>query len=636
MDSKFFVNFVLPIFNESKFYYNCIDSLLSLDLDFQIIIVIDGSLEKSSYETVYKFKSLYPDVIKIIITENLGLANARNVGIEFLLDENRLGENLFQLVSFIDQDDFWTKKDINDFFLQISKDPCTSSFYFSACEIIPMGYKWAHNNFSNEFFNVFSNCYPYALAVPLNAFEQGLRYRTNPVRPIEWFEDWDFNLRLINWGYKPVRIENTLFKYRKKGSSLMTRVEVNADLIKADRIKSNPKIYNMDYLVTLASQFISSVEDFEQLVHFNNIFKFPVFTDSSWIRVEGATSPRKILILQDGFCNGGAQFYFAPYLKIFKENGFIVDFVVDDPSISARFSPRYIYNLNLDSSEDLELLTMLVSDYDFIIFNNYRHTYTFLPIIKNYTNAEVILMCHSIWWRESGVPEGYVPEVSWNFNQYIDRYLTVSEELRQIINSFGVSIDKITRIGSLPLFSRDPKSKFQISHETFNIGFVGRPSYEKGFDLFEAIAYEFKSEAQIKFFHIHKKSNARETVSLENINNSLYYDDDYNFTEVWNNLDLLLIPSRAEGTPLVLYDAAQFGVPVLATDVGELVELYRTLDLNGEIFNVNGKKDIDIINLFLSTIREYASGLRDSSKKVNNYSEFVSSNRKVLLEVFNV
>lgn len=89
------VSVIIPVYNVEKYLCECVESVLKLKSDFEIILVDDGSTDKSGElcDTIAQ----KDERIKVIHKENGGLSSARNEGIK-----NASGDYLM----FLDSDDF--------------------------------------------------------------------------------------------------------------------------------------------------------------------------------------------------------------------------------------------------------------------------------------------------------------------------------------------------------------------------------------------------------------------------------------------------------------------------------------------------------------------------------------------------
>lgn len=91
------LSIVIPVYNVEKYLSACLDSVLYPGLEgYEIVIVNDGSTD-SSPAVAQEYRRRYPELIRLINTENGGLGAARNVGLEAASGEYLL---------FLDSDDY--------------------------------------------------------------------------------------------------------------------------------------------------------------------------------------------------------------------------------------------------------------------------------------------------------------------------------------------------------------------------------------------------------------------------------------------------------------------------------------------------------------------------------------------------
>ena len=91
------VSIIVPVYNTERYVDICLKSLVNQTLsDIEIIVINDGSTDNSE-EIIKKYLEEYPDLIRYIKTENFGVSNARNIGIEAASGE---------YIGFCDADDY--------------------------------------------------------------------------------------------------------------------------------------------------------------------------------------------------------------------------------------------------------------------------------------------------------------------------------------------------------------------------------------------------------------------------------------------------------------------------------------------------------------------------------------------------
>ncbi|MEG1410459.1 MAG: glycosyltransferase family 2 protein [Terrisporobacter sp.] len=97
------VSVIIPVYNAEYFLENTVNSALNQTYkDIEIILIDDMSTDKSR-DIISKFAEKYTNIRPILLTENKGVANARNEGIK-----NSNG----RFIAFLDSDDLWSKDKI--------------------------------------------------------------------------------------------------------------------------------------------------------------------------------------------------------------------------------------------------------------------------------------------------------------------------------------------------------------------------------------------------------------------------------------------------------------------------------------------------------------------------------------------
>ena len=136
------LSILVPAYNVENYIEECIDSLLDLDTNYEIIIINDGSTDNTK-QILQKYKKI--KYIKIINQENMGIAHTRNN-----LLKNATGKYIF----FIDSDDYINKEKFNELLKQVNNQ-----------DLILFNYNIFNNNnkkvkkniFNEDFINIKKN-----------------------------------------------------------------------------------------------------------------------------------------------------------------------------------------------------------------------------------------------------------------------------------------------------------------------------------------------------------------------------------------------------------------------------------------------------------------------------------------------
>ena len=121
-------------------------------------------------------------------------------------------------------------------------------------------------------------------------------------------------------------------------------------------------------------------------------------------------------------------------------------------------------------------------------------------------------------------------------------------------------------------FVRMPTATTSIVRERLRIGFVGRFSHEKGPDRFCALAdiMEAVHGFEAVTWHAYGDGPMLRSLDTEAHRNVHFHGLQTDMSAIWPRLDLLVIPSRAEGLPLSALEALSHGIPVIAPRIGAL------------------------------------------------------------------
>jgi glycosyltransferase involved in cell wall biosynthesis len=186
--------------------------------------------------------------------------------------------------------------------------------------------------------------------------------------------------------------------------------------------------------------------------------------------------------------------------------------------------------------------------------------------------------------------------------RHFDRIIAVSDQIRKELKAFKVPSIKMITIRNVPPVKIKGNSanlnsfreEIGIPSNAKLIGFVGRLEPVKGCIQFIRIVPEVIRNIPDSYFVV--VGDGPERVALEslaktlNVENRVYFcgfrDDPMN---VFQSLDLYVIPSFNEGVPLAMLEAMSNEVPVVATSVGGIPEVIKDR-VNGILVPTNNPK----------------------------------------------
>lgn len=195
--------------------------------------------------------------------------------------------------------------------------------------------------------------------------------------------------------------------------------------------------------------------------------------------------------------------------------------------------------------------------------------------------------------------------------KYYTKILTVSESTRESWKPLNM---EVIYNGLSPEYFRNKNFKSSIN----NIGFVGSLNKRKGADIFiNSLNYilektnleifiAFKDyEKNIKNMLYEYKSNSRVHI-MENIN-------EMEIMDLYNKIDLLIVPSRLDPLPTVIMEAQARGVLVLGNNSSGIPEMIPIDEL---VININSKTELcdkinNIINLDRCIYKQYSKTVFD-------------------------
>lgn len=254
--------------------------------------------------------------------------------------------------------------------------------------------------------------------------------------------------------------------------------------------------------------------------------------------------------------------------------------------------------------------------------------------------AGIKYIIHGEHGREASDPEGRNGKrkrIRKALSPWISQFVAVSRELNDwLIHDVGISSKKVIQIINgvdteiiKPTMSKtELKSEIGLSPDTFVIGSVGRLDPVKDHEtLLKAFAGAVKKHCDRKMALIIAgsgplKNKLIATAGKLNIgHNVIFTGERDDIIQLYNCMDIYVLPSIAEGISNTILEAMASGLPVLASNVGGNLELIDQ-NRNGFFFFPGNREELaSLIGRYVdnySLVTEHGSNSRQ--RALNNFS----------------
>ncbi|MGA2107525.1 MAG: glycosyltransferase [Syntrophorhabdales bacterium] len=230
--------------------------------------------------------------------------------------------------------------------------------------------------------------------------------------------------------------------------------------------------------------------------------------------------------------------------------------------------------------------------FDLIHTNGYFADIIGIPVAKS-LGIPTLAMCHG--FVDSDAKLRFYNRLDLLILRLVNRVICVSEELRRLLVRWCVSSRRVYLLRNAVDAVYDPKQfaaarqetrrAFGVTEEEILLGSCGRLSAEKGLaNLVEAGSSLLAAGLPVKILLI---GDGPERLKLERLAMSGNLRERCMFSGFREDvlallpaIDVFVLPSLTEGTPMALLEAMGQGIPVVATAVGEVPAIV-TNDRNG-------------------------------------------------------
>jgi glycosyltransferase involved in cell wall biosynthesis len=167
--------------------------------------------------------------------------------------------------------------------------------------------------------------------------------------------------------------------------------------------------------------------------------------------------------------------------------------------------------------------------------------------------------------------------LEWLAYQRVDCLFAVSENSMEFLSRRGMMRCKTAVVPNMvtPLIAKTPIEKPHKGRKV-TLLFLGRLSREKGLDvLLEALHLRVFSHLKLTVVgEGPERHSLEETMRTYGLENQVYFEGfKQDIKPYLEEADALVMPSRTEGMPMALLEAAVSGIPVIATKVGGIPEI---------------------------------------------------------------
>lgn len=251
--------------------------------------------------------------------------------------------------------------------------------------------------------------------------------------------------------------------------------------------------------------------------------------------------------------------------------------------------------------------------------------YSFISKLKKRIKA--IDLTHAFSFPENGMEIGSLP-----FVHFLDKRVVINNktynDYKQLYFEKNINKNLLERIEIIAngIKIRDfDRNKINSRFDNFTIGFVGRNSEEKRPELFFELVDKLNISAKVigDNFELYKREFPN-ICYFENCN------DNGLVREQFSAISLLIVCSSREGFPLVIMEAMELGIPVIATNVGSISE-HITDNVNGYLLPVESTAFLNLAYNYINKIIEDEELYLNLSLNARNYAETNFS-----IEKFNV
>ncbi len=454
-------------------------------------------------------------------------------------------------------------------------------------------------------------------------------------------EDWDLWLRILNRGFRILKLDEVLLSYRIHPASIMASKK-KEDVLEKRLMKIRSRFLWNECIHFQWSGFMFVVLYAQcrtlarHLLH-NMLIPFArsvkrVFTYSPFALISQSRQFNKLLGEWKGnelfiftyVHEGGAEQVHADILKAtdlknalviitgFSRNQFFLDRF--NQGAQVLFMPD-LANHPFTKTRTLQQLANLLEQkhHASIFSSNNEWFFDLLPYLK--PNIRLFYLIHAFHFQ----PGANLLHKKWlKFSPMIEKYIFISQKSMSEFSKFCFHHNVLRSIESKFIFISNAVHSFRepAVRDTLRVLFVGRESAEKRVEIFVAVAQRvLESDPQIHFSVV----GMNERKALSNVTYYGQIKDVKEMQRIYGEHDLLVVTSNREGFPLVIMEAMSAGLAIAATPVGDIPQR-----LNNDFVKITTSLDPDVvaqeITAFILYLKNHPAELVEVKRKSNEFA----------------
>ncbi len=606
-DDKPLISVIIPCFNYGKYVEEAINSVLNQTFhNFEIIVVDGGSTDGITHGIL---KNLDKPKTKIYFRDGRHLVgDNRNYGI------NRAKG---KYICCLDADDMLEATYFEKALFYLETYKYDVVYPSVQCFGEKDGIWHASPTTFKNMMNIGNSVSTVAM-FNKEAWQKSGGYKDWPIGEGHVPEDWEYWTRLMGKGYRFKNIRERLMYYRVNGIGLTAKNKTSYEEQRSVIYNENKDLLSKEY---------------RKIRHRSNKNYYKVI--DSCINLIQPKFKKRILLALPYMIIGGAD---SILLKIFRSLNNEYDITIittietpveygDNTTEYKKITDR-IYHLrrfldNKEQMKDFVLYLIESREIDIIFIVGCELVYHLLPeIVKKNKRLKVIDQL----FNEFGHLQN-----NRRYQDLINLNIVANEKIKDIlIKDYKEDNEKIKVI----MHGIDVENEFNPHNyscgndlkcdnkDEFIISFLGRFSEEKAPDLFVEIVNLLK-DYKIKAIMIGHGPEYNNILNLIKLNNLIEVIHAPGFVDDIKSIifmtDIVVVPSRIEGLPIIILESLSMGKPVIASNTGGIPAIIKN-DYNGYIC------EIEDIAGFAEKIKILFDDRNKLFQMKNNAREFALSN----------